>query len=301
MAVNLRLFSSFGRRVPSSRLIDLTDQTFGQLVVIQRVDCLHNARLLGKMEELGLLRRFRNKDWRSIQPRVSPGDGARWLCLCDCGKFTVVISNALRSGNTRSCGCLPGKNRRLDLAGKTFGNRTVIGFDEEKGRWEIRCTNCGDVKFLLAQNVVRGRNCSRCSPGRVKRGKALQVERKEKEAKAAVAAAQAELDAARANLAEAEAKLEAAKPKPVGRPAATKPTKKQEQFIAAAQLYDHLKSKNPKASWGMVGQKISPEEYEVDPDGLADRLRLGAKEVRAKFPEFFSPTAATTLPNPIRG
>lgn len=31
---------------------------------------------------------------------------ARWLCRCDCGESIVVAGNSLRSGNTRSCGCL---------------------------------------------------------------------------------------------------------------------------------------------------------------------------------------------------
>ena len=31
---------------------------------------------------------------------------ATWLCRCDCGKETVVISSNLRRGNTRSCGHL---------------------------------------------------------------------------------------------------------------------------------------------------------------------------------------------------
>ncbi len=30
----------------------------------------------------------------------------RWLCNCKCGKTAVVCSNSLRSGGTRSCGCL---------------------------------------------------------------------------------------------------------------------------------------------------------------------------------------------------
>jgi len=30
---------------------------------------------------------------------------ARWLCNCRCGKQTVVASNSLRRGATRSCGC----------------------------------------------------------------------------------------------------------------------------------------------------------------------------------------------------
>lgn len=36
----------------------------------------------------------------------SAGGKARWLCVCDCGRLTTAIGNQLRSGKTRSCGCL---------------------------------------------------------------------------------------------------------------------------------------------------------------------------------------------------
>ncbi len=30
----------------------------------------------------------------------------RWKCICECGKETIVTSSHLKSGHTRSCGCL---------------------------------------------------------------------------------------------------------------------------------------------------------------------------------------------------
>ena len=36
--------------------------------------------------------------------------GAYWLCACDCGCTTVVKGNRLRSGATKSCGCLVREN-----------------------------------------------------------------------------------------------------------------------------------------------------------------------------------------------
>jgi len=30
----------------------------------------------------------------------------RWQCLCDCGETTIVTTPKLKSGNTKSCGCL---------------------------------------------------------------------------------------------------------------------------------------------------------------------------------------------------
>ena len=33
------------------------------------------------------------------------GNGAKWLCKCDCGNMTVVLGGNLRRGTTTSCGC----------------------------------------------------------------------------------------------------------------------------------------------------------------------------------------------------
>lgn len=39
------------------------------------------------------------------------GGIARWLCQCDCGGKKVVTGSRLRSGETRSCGCLEQETR----------------------------------------------------------------------------------------------------------------------------------------------------------------------------------------------
>ena len=57
------------------KTIDLMGQTFGKLTVIGPAE---NYKFGGK----------------------------QWLCHCACGNFIVVRSGKLRSGNTRSCGCL---------------------------------------------------------------------------------------------------------------------------------------------------------------------------------------------------
>jgi hypothetical protein len=57
--------------------IDMTGMKCGRLTVISRAE--------GK---------------RGIKPRT------RWNCQCDCGNAVVVVATKLRSGRTKSCGCL---------------------------------------------------------------------------------------------------------------------------------------------------------------------------------------------------
>jgi hypothetical protein len=69
-----------------SKLIDLTGRRFGMLTVIERAGTY-----------------------------ISPGDLKKeptWRCRCDCGKESIAYACNLRSGGTRSCGCLRKQNRR---------------------------------------------------------------------------------------------------------------------------------------------------------------------------------------------
>ncbi|GAB7390130.1 hypothetical protein [Lactococcus garvieae] len=62
-----------------ARLIDLTGQKFGKLKVISRAE--------------------------------NRGKQVMWYCQCSCGNKTIVRANHLRSGATKSCGCLEKENR----------------------------------------------------------------------------------------------------------------------------------------------------------------------------------------------
>lgn len=66
------------------RALDLLGQRFGRLVALERAGS-----------------RF---------------GGADWLCQCDCGEVTRATSNMLRSGNTRSCGCLHRDSARANTS-----------------------------------------------------------------------------------------------------------------------------------------------------------------------------------------
>ena len=49
----------------------------------------------------------------------SDGKRINWLCKCDCGRKTLVHTSALKSGNTKSCGCLQKESQRNN------GNKTI--------------------------------------------------------------------------------------------------------------------------------------------------------------------------------
>jgi len=57
------------------KIIDLTGQRFGRLVVVSRAE-------------------------------NSKAGHPRWNCVCDCGGTTIADGQNLRNGHTRSCGCL---------------------------------------------------------------------------------------------------------------------------------------------------------------------------------------------------
>ena len=65
----------------NKRVVDLTGTRFGRLTVLHRA------------------------------PR-QPDGRARWVCRCVCGRESVVDGKSLRSGNTKSCGCLSADKAR---------------------------------------------------------------------------------------------------------------------------------------------------------------------------------------------
>ena len=50
---------------------------------------------------------------------------SKWICICDCGKETIVFAGSLRSGHTLSCGCLREERRREALT--THGMSRTLG------------------------------------------------------------------------------------------------------------------------------------------------------------------------------
>lgn len=76
------------------RAVDLVGQIFGRLTVIKRVGS--------------------NKHKH-----------ATWLCECECGAMVIVCGNSLRSGLTKSCGCLQKEKAKNSISvwNKTGGTK----------------------------------------------------------------------------------------------------------------------------------------------------------------------------------
>jgi hypothetical protein len=104
-----------------SALLDLTCQRFGWLLVVERGQ--------------------------------NRGQYVMWRCSCDCGTEHHVDGRHLRSGDTRSCGCLPGsaeqRARAAALATK-HGHCRGGKSSPEYGSWRSmirRCYDQGQMNF----------------------------------------------------------------------------------------------------------------------------------------------------------
>lgn len=76
-----------------AKLLDLAGEVFGRLTCIESAGSKNGERL--------------------------------WKCKCECGMFTIVSTASLRSGNTKSCGCV--RREALIKRNKVHGLSTVNG------------------------------------------------------------------------------------------------------------------------------------------------------------------------------
>src|SRR5699024_7892636 len=87
--------------------------------------------------------------WTVLYRTENKKNQAYWMCRCACGTERAVAAYCLKSGSSRSCGCLRKRNAnvRLDIANRRFG-RLVAPFTTVKRSaggsvyWHCRC-DCG--------------------------------------------------------------------------------------------------------------------------------------------------------------
>jgi very-short-patch-repair endonuclease len=91
---------------------------------------------------------------------------AQWLCRCECGNEVIVKGISLRSGHTRSCGCLQkdkvrqqGLKNTADLLEKRFGRLVVkerlVGNKDKIGKWRCIC-DCGGETITTSEKLLSG-------------------------------------------------------------------------------------------------------------------------------------------------
>ena len=120
-----------------SKLIDLTNQKFGRLIVLER-----------------------------DKNRKTTG-GSYWICQCECGTIKSVKSISLRNGDISSCGCYRQEQLRKakyqkseeEMLNKRFGKLVVKQRSERKGNggelyWICQC-DCGKTIEVRGHELRR--------------------------------------------------------------------------------------------------------------------------------------------------
>jgi len=158
--------------------IDITNQRFGKLTAIApaghskhgdvlwlcKCDCGNqkqattaslrkgNVKSCGCLNQRPSIAGQRFGRLTAIENHKNDKNETRWRCLCDCGKEVSVYKNNLKSGKTRSCGCI----RVERLEGQRFNKLTVLA---EAGRgkhgevlWKCLC-DCGKETIVGAKEL----------------------------------------------------------------------------------------------------------------------------------------------------
>lgn len=69
----------------------------------------------------------------------------RWVCRCDCGKTCIAVGGSLKTGNTKSCGCI--KTERVVEMGRSKGVHKLSG-TRIYNRWRSMIRRCHDPKHI---------------------------------------------------------------------------------------------------------------------------------------------------------
>lgn len=112
------------------KFIDLTSLKFGRLTVIER---------------------------------DTSRKGVYWICKCECGNTKSIKSDSLKSGVSKSCGCLQSELRTNNIVGQRFGKLTVISRaknpnnreTEHHAYWRCLC-DCGNYHSARGSDLKSG-------------------------------------------------------------------------------------------------------------------------------------------------
>ena len=170
------------RTIILSRVIDLIGQRFGKLIVLEKsgtkngraiwkckCDCGNYTEVTtallrnGSVSSCGCLAKLNrcidiiNQKFNRLTAIKYAGKG-KWLCRCDCGNEVTVSTAHLRSGHTKSCGCLQRErtslSNQINIVGKKFGNLIVIAMESPR-KCTCRC-DCGNIVHVARTKLTNG-------------------------------------------------------------------------------------------------------------------------------------------------
>lgn len=170
--------------LPRRPLKNLIGKRFGKLIVLSlygkhgtfhkwncKCDCGNTTTVfghqLGRTKSCGCLSKENNKKMDEIIGkrfnhfwvlRFSHSDskGRYYRCRCDCGNVVIRKGYAVRSGVSKSCGCLLYSSK--DLTGEQFGSWTVLRLSDTQKRrrtWRCRCV-CGVERDVMVFSLKDG-------------------------------------------------------------------------------------------------------------------------------------------------
>ena len=93
-----------------------------------------------------------------------------WLCECSCGNKVYVLSQNLKRGTTKSCGCLNDEKRHerfKDLTNTETANFKIIDRAYSKNQrvwWNCICKHCGK-SVILNNNLIGHQTSCGCRRG----------------------------------------------------------------------------------------------------------------------------------------
>lgn len=123
-----------------SKIIDLTNQKFGKLTVVEK----------------------------TTNPN-SKKKRTYWLCQCECGNIVTLNKNYVQSGHTKSCGCLQKEAVSLSNTKNWTGVVSDYGVEfisqSRKNKcgqwlWNCKCPLCNKTFEILPANIMDGSTTS---------------------------------------------------------------------------------------------------------------------------------------------
>src|SRR5258708_7290701 len=116
--------------MPFSTLIDMSGKTIGRMLVIDRAENTRKGKVC-------------------------------WRCVCKCGTETIVTGSDLRTGNTRSCGCLKDERtaERSLIHGQGRRKKRTKIYTRWKNLRHIQRTELPFLEFLQQQSTKEETQC----------------------------------------------------------------------------------------------------------------------------------------------